>query len=119
MIVAFDLTEQHSASVVYLGSCGCGVTCTLAGNTPNDLADLPTVQTRTAKDVDVARNFMTNTVDTIFGHYNRILLVESSHRCQSAEDLHKVFPSWRPALESHSSSKKRLPEMIEKLFAVL
>lgn len=85
----------------------------------DDLVGLPAAQTRTAKDVEMARNFMTNTVNTLFGHHNRISLIESIHRCQSADELRKVFPAWKQALESNSSGKKRLPEMIEKLFVVL
>ena len=85
----------------------------------DDLAMLPPAQTRGAKDVEMARNFMTNTVNTIFGSHNRISLIESIHLCQSAEDLRRVFPAWKQALESNSSAKKRLPELKEKQFAVL
>ena len=85
----------------------------------DDLARLPPAQTRGPKDVEMARNFMTNTVNTIFGHHNRISLIESIHLCQSAEDLRKVFPAWKHALEGKASAKKRLPELQSKLFAVL
>ena len=85
----------------------------------DDLAGLPPAQTRGPKDVEMARNFMTNTVNTIFGHHNRISLIESIHLCQSAEDLRKVFPAWKHALEGKASAKKRLPELQSKLFAVL
>ncbi|MBY0412087.1 MAG: hypothetical protein K2Q97_18630 [Burkholderiaceae bacterium] len=85
----------------------------------DELASLPVAQTRTAKELEMARNFMTNTVNSIFGHHNRISLLESIYGCESAEELRKVFPAWKSALESSSSGKKRLPEMIEKLFAVL
>ena len=85
----------------------------------DDLAGLPPADTRGPKDVEMARNFMTNTVNTIFGHHNRISLIESIHLCQSAEDLRKVFPAWKHALEGKASAKKRLPELQSKLFAVL
>ena len=90
-----------------------------AAPTEDDLAGLPPADTRGPKDVEMARNFMTNTVNTIFGHHNRISLIESIHLCQSAEDLRRVFPAWKHALEGQASAKKRLPELQAKLFAVL
>ena len=84
-----------------------------------ELADLPPAQTRSAKDVEMARNFMTNTVNTIFGHHNRISLIEAIHACQTSEDLRRVYVSWAQAMEGNATGKKRLPELREKLFAVL
>ena len=57
----------------------------------------------------MARNFMTNTVSNIFGHHNRISLLESIYACQSGEALRKVYPAWAHALETNSTGKKRLP----------
>ena len=91
----------------------------LAGQVSENVAGLPAAKTRTAKDLEMARNFMTNTVNTIFGHHNRISLIESIYLCQSSEELRKVFPAWKSALESNATGKKRLPEMMEKLFVVL
>ena len=62
---------------------------------------------------------MTNTVNNIFGHHNRISLVESIFSSQSSEELRKVYPAWANALASNSTGKKRLPELREKLFTVL
>lgn len=86
---------------------------------PDHLAVLPSAQTRTPKDLEMARNFMTNTVNTIFGHHNRISLIEAIYACQSSDDLRRVYGSWEQAMESSSIGKKRLPELREKLFAVL
>lgn len=84
-----------------------------------DLAGLPDPLTRSAKELEMARNFMTNTVNTIFGHHNRITLIESIFACRSSEELRRVYPSWAQAMESNATGKKRLPELREKLFAVL
>lgn len=92
---------------------------TQAAGALGELADLPSAQTRTAKDVEMARNFMTNTVNTIFGHHNRISLIEAIHACQSSDDLRRVYGPWVQAMETNSIGKKRLPELREKLFAVL
>ena len=85
----------------------------------DELARLPAADTRDAKELEMARNFMTNTVNNIFGHHNRISLLESIHACQSSEALRKVYPAWAHALETNSTVKKRLPELCDKLFAVL
>ena len=83
------------------------------------LAVLPPADSRTAKELEMARNFMTNTVNNIFGHHNRISLIESIYNCKSSAELREVYHAWAQALESNSTGHKRLPELREKLFAVL
>ena len=83
------------------------------------LSQLPAAETRTAQDLEKARNFMTNTVNNIFGHHNRISLIESIFTCQSSSQLRQVYPAWAQALSGNSIGKKRLPELREKLFTVL
>ena len=85
----------------------------------DELNRLPAAETRSTKDLDMARNFMTNTVNNIFGHHNRISLLEAIFACQSSEALRKVYPAWAHALETNSTGKKRLPELRDKLYAVL
>ena len=85
----------------------------------NDLAGLPPAESRSAKELEMARNFMTNTVNNIFGHHNRISLLEAIHGCQSSSELRHVYVAWALALETNATGKKRLPELREKLFAVL
>ena len=87
--------------------------------TADALAELPSAETRTDQDLEKARNFMTNTVNNIFGHHNRISLVEAIFTCQSSSQLRQVYPAWVEALSSSNSGKKRLPELSEKLFTVL
>ena len=89
-------------------------------DSPADTLDaLPRAETRSAQELEKARNFMTNTVNNIFGHHNRISLIESIYACQSSEQLRRVYPTWANALAGSSSGKKRLPELSEKLFTVL
>ncbi len=93
---------------------------TSTGKTGTDwLAALPPAETRSAKELEMARNFMTNTVNNIFGHHNRISLIEAIHNCESSSDLRDVYDMWATALESSAAGHKRLPEFREKLFAVL
>ncbi len=83
------------------------------------LTDLPGSAMRSAEELEKARNFMTNTVNNLFGHHNRISLIESIFSCQSSEELRKVYPAWANAVASNGTGKKRLPELREKLFTVL
>ena len=84
-----------------------------------DLSGLPPAESRSAKELDMARNFMTNTVNNIFGHHNRISLLEAIHGCKSSSELRHVYVAWAQALETNATGKKRLPGLREKLFAVL
>jgi hypothetical protein len=86
---------------------------------PDAMPGLPAASSRTAKDVEMARNFMTNTVNTIFGHHSRLSLIEAIHACKSSDELRRVYLTWAEAMESNAIGKKRLPELREKLFAVL
>ncbi|MCB1979028.1 MAG: hypothetical protein M9919_02805 [Burkholderiaceae bacterium] len=88
--------------------------------TPTDwLAVLPPPESRSDKELEMARNFMINTVNSIFGHHNRISLIESIYGCKTTNELRKVYSAWAHALETSSAGHKRLPELREKLFAVL
>lgn len=85
----------------------------------HDLDSLPPAESRSAKELEMARNFMTNTVNTIFGQHNRISLIEAIHGCRTSDELRHVYVAWAQAMETNSTGKKRLPELREKLFAVL
>lgn len=83
------------------------------------LSGLPQAHTRSAKEIDMARNFMTNTVNAIFGQHTRLSLIKSISACQTADALRQVYPDWAQTLSSSSDGAKRLPELRQKLFAVL
>ena len=80
---------------------------------------LPDPTTRTAKEVDMARHFMMNTVNTIFQANTRLTLLEAIHACKSVEDVRRVYPKWAETIGSSAIGAKRLPEFREKLFKVL
>ena len=84
-----------------------------------DLAGLPPAEMRSAKELDMARNFMMNTVNNILGQNTRFTLMEAIHACQSAQDARRVYPMWAEAMASNRIGAKRLPELQEKLFQVL
>ena len=83
------------------------------------LAGLPHAQTRSAKEVEMARHFMTNTVNAIFGQHTRLSLIKSISACRAADELRQIYPAWLQTLSGSSEGTKRLPELRQKLFAVL
>lgn len=83
------------------------------------LAGLPPASTRSAKEIEMARNFMTNTINTMFGQNMRLTLIESIFKCRSAEELRQVYPVWASSMGSIGIGAKRLPELRQKLFQVL
>lgn len=67
----------------------------------------------------MARNFMTNTINTMFGQNMRLTLIESIFAARTAEDLRRVYPVWAETTASIGIGAKRLPELRQKLLQVL
>lgn len=83
------------------------------------LSGLPQAATRSAKDTEMARNFMTNTINTMFGQNMRLTLIQSIFAAKTAEDLRRVYPAWADTMATIGIGAKRLPELRQKLFQVL
>ena len=83
------------------------------------LAQLPPADSRSAKELDMARNFMTNTLNMEFGMNMRMSLIESIANCNNTAALRQVYPTWRSTMASSKGSAKELPTLIDKLFRVL
>ena len=83
------------------------------------LAKLPPAESRSPKDIEMARNFMTNTTNTVFQANTRLTLLEALLACKTSQDLRRVYPSWAETMSSSLIGSKRLPEFREKLFKVL
>lgn len=88
---------------------------TVASNLPG----LPPAETRSAKDNDMARNFMINSVNSIIGQHARISLVKDIFHAADTVQLRTVYHAWAESMSSHSMGARRLPELTEKLFKVL
>lgn len=84
-----------------------------------ELASLPPPESRSPKDIEMARNFMTNTTNTIFQPNTRLSLLEALLAGKTSEDLRRVYLSWVETMSSSAMGTKRLPEFREKLFKVL
>lgn len=85
----------------------------------DELSNIPAAHTRSQKDVEMARNFMTNSVNTIFGHNTRFSLLKSIHGCQSTQELRAIYPAWAETMSGSRTGAKRLSELRQKLFEVL
>jgi hypothetical protein len=84
-----------------------------------ELAGLPAAEMRTAKENEMARNFMINSVNSIIGQNMRISLIHDIFHAVSTEQLRTVYHAWAASMADHSMGAKRLPELREKLFKVL
>jgi len=84
-----------------------------------ELAKLPASESRTPKDLRMARDFMMNTVNTMFGQYTRLTLVQAIHACQSTDELRKIYPEWVHAMLESAIGARRLPELSQQLAKTL
>jgi hypothetical protein len=83
------------------------------------ISSLPAPETRTAKDLEMARNFMTNSVNNMFGQHTRLTLIEAIFKCDSNAALREVYPAWVETMSGSAIGVRRLPELRQKLFTVL
>lgn len=83
------------------------------------LAQLPPPESRSAKEVEMARNFMTNTVNMEFGQHMRLSLIEAISNCTTAEQLRQVYPLWYSTMASSRGAAKEMPALKDKLLLVL
>jgi hypothetical protein len=83
------------------------------------ISSLPAPETRTAKDLEMARNFMTNAVNNMFGQHTRLSLIEAIFKCNTTAALREVYPAWVETMSGSAIGVRRLPELRQKLFAVL
>ncbi len=90
------------------------------GTAPSaDLSGLPPADKRSAKDNEMARNFMINSINSIIGQQMRITLVNDIFHAETTEALRAVYHAWAASMSDHGVGKKRLPELRDKLFKVL
>lgn len=84
-----------------------------------DISGLPPADARSPEDNEMARNFMVNTVNSIFGQHTHISLVRNISEARNTEQLRTVYHDWMASMAAHRTGSRRLPELSEKLFNVL
>lgn len=84
-----------------------------------ELATLPAPESRSPKDLRMARDFMMNTINTMFGQYTRLTLVQAIHACQTTAELRKIYPEWVHVMSESAIGARRLPELSQQLAKTL
>lgn len=74
---------------------------------------------RSAKDNDMARHFMINSVNAIIGQGMRVSLIHDIFHADTTEKLREVYFAWEASMSNHGMGARRLPELRGKLFKVL
>ncbi len=83
---------------------------------PADLAD---PASRTPAQVEMARNFMINTINALLEPNTRLTLVKKIFDSADAAALREHYPQWDAAISSSWSGARRITELRKQLFAVL
>jgi hypothetical protein len=83
------------------------------------LATLPPADSRSDKNLEMARNFMTNTLNMEFGMNMRLSLIEAIANCSTSAELRQIYATWYNTMSSSKGGAKDLPTLVEKLFRVL
>lgn len=94
---------------------------TLAGASsgPTLPADLADPASRTPAQVEMARNFMINTINALLEPNTRLTLVKKIFDSADAAALREHYPQWDAAISSSWSGARRITELRKQLFAVL
>jgi len=79
---------------------------------------MPPIPDDAAERVAMARNFMTNTLDTFVG-LAASSLISRIENCPDADSLRQLFGDWRDAIALSADGRKRLSELDAQLAALL
>lgn len=69
--------------------------------------------------LEVARNFMMNTLKTFNGPYSKLSLMQRIHACSSREELQALFDDWLRSISETRSGRQRADELSARLRAVI
>jgi len=83
------------------------------------LAAVSGLPERDGKSLDMARNFMFNTLRTFNGNLSKLSLQEAVFKCSDHAGLRALYPAWAEAINQTSMGRKRFPELQKQLFAVI
>lgn len=70
-------------------------------------------------ELELARNFIINTLRTFTGPYAKLTLMERAQGAQSHEQMRSVYADWRRAISESPQGSKRIEELSEQLLAVI
>ncbi|MBR0565245.1 hypothetical protein J5J83_03825 [Azoarcus sp. L1K30] len=69
--------------------------------------------------LELARNFMMNTLKAFNGPYNKLSLMQRIHGCSNREELQALFADWLSSINETHAGRKRAEELTERLQAVM
>ncbi|MDZ7893424.1 MAG: hypothetical protein U5L73_16925 [Rhodoferax sp.] len=121
MLVAKECIKPIAVARPEAGAKGAAVkdAVPVSKSVQDELAHLPPASSRSAKETEMARNFLMNTINTVFEQNTRLTLMEAIFACKTSEDVRRVYPKWVETMKGSGIGTKRLPEFREKLFKVL
>lgn len=91
----------------------------VAPREPQSLDELPPAAERSAKDVEMARNFMANSIQRLMDPVMAAPFVQKAGACRNAAELRGLYPEWEQVVGAGWGGPKRLKELRAKLFEVL
>lgn len=83
------------------------------------LVKLPPKESRTAKDVETARNFLVDTINMVFPQNTQSTLMDAILASKTAPEVRRAYVKWEEAMGASLVGAQRLPEFREKLFKAL
>lgn len=86
---------------------------------PSITAFRPVPEIPNAKELDMAKNFITNTLKTFVGPYTHLSIVEAVFAAKTHEALREQFGPWYHAIVQTSTGRRRAEELRAELLRVI
>jgi len=90
---------------------------TAAAPVEDVLAALP--ESRSASEIEKAKNFMINTLVHFHGQYTKLDVMRAVKACETAVQVRAQYPDWVRCMHESRQAEKRLPDLTRQLLAVL
>lgn len=106
----------------------CGYIALAVQNLPAPVADggLPAITTfreipaiPNPKELDMAKNFIMNTLKTFCGPYTHLTIVEATFAAKTHEELREQFAPWRAAIIETTAGRRRAEDLSSQLLKVI
>ncbi len=89
------------------------------GSLPSITAFRPLPETVNAKELDMARHFIMNTLKTFCGEATHLTIVEAAFAAKTHEQMREVFGPWYHAIVESRSGRRRAEELRAELLKVI
>lgn len=89
------------------------------GSLPSITAFRPLPETVNPKDLDMARNFIRNTLRTFCGDATHLSIIEAAFAATTYEQMREVFGPWYHAIVESRSGRRRAEELRAELLKII